>query len=113
MQVPLMSRKRSRLALDDSDEDSQRAPEASPALSTFSDTLKKTKTQSELDDLDIVPPEKAWSVDVHGILASRTLATPPASSLRAHDNVGRYKQEESTVVLCVQGNVELHYDLLW
>jgi hypothetical protein len=113
MQVPIMNRKRSRLALDDSDEDSLRAPEPSPARSTFSDALKKTKTQSDLDDVAIIAPEEAWSVDVDGILASRTLTTPPRSSLQAHDNVGRYKREESIVVLCVQGNVELHYDLLW
>lgn len=111
MQVPLMSRKRSRLALDD-DEDEQRTPEPSPALSTFSDTLKKTKTQSDLDDLDIIPPEDAWTVDVEGILASRTLSSPPGSSLQPHDNVGRYKREDSIVVLCVQGNMQLHYDLL-
>lgn len=113
MQVPVMNRKRSRLALDDDDEDEQRAPEPSPALSTFSDTLKKTKTQSDLDDLGIIPAEEAWSVDVDDILASRTLATRPGSSLQTHDKTGRYKPRESIVVLCVQGNVQLHYDLLW
>ena len=113
-QVPLMNRKRSRLALDDDDEDAQRvAPEPSPALSTFSDSLKKTRTLSELDDLDVIPPEEAWSVDVEGILASTTQATPPGSGLQAHDNASRYTREDSIIVLCVQGAVQLHYDLLW
>ncbi|KAF2683430.1 hypothetical protein K458DRAFT_305049 [Lentithecium fluviatile CBS 122367] len=106
-----MNRKRSRLALDDDDEE-QRTPEPSPALSTFSDTLKKTRTQSDLEDLDMVRPEDAWSVDVDGILASNALATPPGSSLQAHNNVGKYRSDESIIVLCVQGNVQLHYDLL-
>jgi hypothetical protein len=111
-EVPLMNRKRSRLALDD-DEDERRTPEPSPALSMFSDSLKKTKTQCDFEELDIIPPEHAWIVDVEGILASSTLATPPGSELQAHDNVGRYKREESIIVLCVQGNLQLHYDLLW
>jgi hypothetical protein len=113
MQVPLMNRKRSRLALDDDDDDAQRAPEPSPAVSTFSDTLKKTKVQGDLDELDMIPPEEAWKVDVDGILASRTLATPLGSSLQAHDNAGRYERADSIIILCVQGSVQLHYDLLW
>jgi hypothetical protein len=109
-----MNRKRSRLTLDDDDdEEQQRTSEPSPALSTFSDTLKKTRTQSDLDDLEIVRPEDAWSVDVASILASHTLATPLGSSLQAHNNVGNYDGDESIIVLCVQGNVQLHYDLLW
>lgn len=108
-----LNRKRSRLALDDDDEDEQRLPEPSPALSTFSDTLKRTRTQNELEELDIVRPEDAWNVDVAGILASYTLPAPPGSSLQAHNNAGNYVQNNSILVLCVQGNVRLHYDLLW
>lgn len=114
--VPLMNRKRSRLALGDDDDDNdadQHAPEPSPALSAFSDSLKKTRTQSDLEELDIISPREAWSVDVDGILASNTLPTPTGSNLQAHSNVSRYKREDSIIVLCVQGNVQLHYDLLW
>ena len=108
-----LNRKRSRLALDDDGEDELRQPEPSPALSTFSDTLKRTKTQSELDELDIISPEEAWSVDIEGILASNTLSASPASGLQAHSNASNFRRDKSIIVLCVQGNLHLHYDLLW
>ncbi|KAF2133936.1 hypothetical protein P153DRAFT_281012 [Dothidotthia symphoricarpi CBS 119687] len=108
----IMNRKRSRLAPDSDDEDAQQRREPSPALPTFSDTLKRSKTQCELDDLDMIGIEKAWHIDVDAILASETLATAPGSMLAVHDNWGRYGKDESIVVICVQGNMHLHYDLL-
>ncbi|KAH8731423.1 hypothetical protein GQ44DRAFT_671279 [Phaeosphaeriaceae sp. PMI808] len=108
-----LSRKRSRLALDsDCDDDLEQRREPSPALSAFSDTLKRSRTQCELDELEIVDVDKAWSVDVEAILASNRIARPPSGSLEAHDNWARYKRGESIIVLCVQGNVKIHYDLL-
>lgn len=111
MQVAL-NRKRSRLALDSDDEVQQRR-EPSPALPTLSDTLKRSKTQCELDELGIISPEEAWNVDMDAILASNTIATPMTARFEAHDNWYRYKKGESLFVLCVQGNVHVHYDLLW
>lgn len=108
-----LNRKRSRLAVDDDDEEEQRQPEPSPALSTFSDSLKRTRTQSELEELKVISPEHAWLVDVEGILGSNTLSTPHGSHLQAHDNVSNYAKGTSILVLCVQGNMQLHYDLLW
>lgn len=110
-----LSRKRSRLTIDeDEDEDEvQRRREPSPALPPLGDALKRSKTQCELEELDIISPEEAWSVDVDAILSSNTLTTPPGSMLEAHNNWERYRREESIVVLCVQGNVQVHYDLLW
>lgn len=107
-----LTRKRSRFALDPDDEGQHRR-EPSPALSSFSDTLKRSKTQCELDELDIISPEKAWSIDVDAILASNTLPKPTGSTLEAHDNWTRYTKGESVFVLCVQGNVQVHYELLW
>ena len=102
-----LNRKRSRLALDDDDD---HRPEPAPA---FVDALKRTKTQSELDELDIVAPEEAWSIDVSSILSSPTLANAPNSSLQAHNNLSNYAVGSSVLVFCVQGNLHLHYDLLW
>jgi hypothetical protein len=34
-------------------------------------------TQCELDELEIVPADAAWRVNVDAILASRRIATPP------------------------------------
>ncbi|KAJ4300996.1 hypothetical protein N0V90_003085 [Kalmusia sp. IMI 367209] len=107
-----LSRKRSRIDLDDDDELQQRQPLPSPALSTSSDTLKRSRTQNELDELHVLRSEDAWAVDVASILASNTLAAPRGSSLQPHNNVDKYSSE-SVIILCVQGNVHLHYDLLW
>lgn len=107
-----LSRKRSRLTIDDDDEDVPRARDPSPALSALSDTLKRSKTQCELDELDVIGVDEAWSVDVDAILASRRTALPHAQ-VEARDNWQRYGKGESLIVLCVQGNVQTHYDLLW
>jgi hypothetical protein len=108
-----LSRKRSRLAVDSDDEEVQQRREPSPALSTFSDTLKRSRTQCELDELDIIGVDEAWSVDVDAIMASKRIARPLAGRFEAHDNWARYARAESIVVLCVQGNVQTHYELLW
>ena len=108
-----LSRKRSRLALDEDDEDLTPRREPSPALSGFGDALKKSKTQCELEELDIISPQEAWNVDVDALLASLVLATPPGSRLEAHNNWARYQRDKSIIVLCVQGNVQIHYELLW
>jgi hypothetical protein len=111
MSVPVLSRKRSRLALDDDDDENYaREPSPSPA---FGDALKRSRTQCELEELDVIGVEDAWSVDVDAILASARIATPVGSALQPHDNWGRYQRGESLFVLCVQGNVHDHYDLLW
>lgn len=110
-----LNRKRSRLALEDEDDDEKelRQPEASSALSVSADTLKRTKTQSELEELDIISAEDAWTVDVESIIKSSTLEAPQGSNLRPHNNVGNFRPGESIFVLCVQGNVRLHYNILW
>ena len=108
-----LNRKRSRLALEDDDEEELRLPEPSPALSAFSDALKRTRTQSDLEELGMIRPEEAWSVDVESILSSHTLPTAPGSGLQAHSNVDNFQKNTSIIVLCVQGNLHLHYDLLW
>lgn len=108
-----LSRKRSRLTLDQDDEEIQQRREPSPALSAFSDTLKRSKTQCELDELDIIGVEEAWVVDTDAIMASNRIAKPLSGRLEAHDNWQRYGKEESILVFCVQGNVQTHYDLLW
>ncbi|KAF2786648.1 hypothetical protein K505DRAFT_343622 [Melanomma pulvis-pyrius CBS 109.77] len=102
-----LNRKRSRLDLDDN-EDHPSAP-TTPA---FTDSLKRSKTQSELDDLDIATPEDAWRVDVSSILSSPTLASAPDGSLQTHHTLSNYVVGSSIVVFCVQGNLQLHYDLL-
>ena len=108
-----LSRKRSRLAIDEDEEQAQLRREPSPAFSVLSDTVKRSRTHCELDDLDIIGVEQAWSVDVDAILASKRVARPLDGRLVAHDNWKRYRKGESIVVLCVQGNVQTHYDLLW
>jgi hypothetical protein len=110
MRTPF-SRKRSRHAVDtDDDEEAPQPRQPSPALS---DTLKRSKTQCELDELDIIEPNDAWTVDVSAILGSTTVAAPPGSGLSPHNNWSRYKEDKSMMVLCVQGNLHLHYNLLW
>jgi hypothetical protein len=108
-----LSRKRSRLALDDGDDELLQRREPSPALSSMSDTLKRSRTQCELEELDIIGVDDAWTVDVDAIMASERIARPHNASLETHDNWSRYQKDHSIVVLCVQGNVHIHYDLLW
>jgi hypothetical protein len=108
-----LSRKRSRLAPDSDDDEAQQLRQPSPALSSLSDTLKRSRTQCELDELDVIDPKEAWTIDVDTIVASATLATPPGSGLEPHNNWSRYRKGDSTMVFCVQGNLQLHYNLLW
>jgi hypothetical protein len=105
-----LTRKRSRLDLDLDDDEYRQPVPASPA---FSDNLKRTKTLSELDELSIASPEAAWSIDVSSILSSETFASCPDRSLQAHTSPFSCAAEPSIVVMCVQGNLHLHYDLLW
>lgn len=105
--------KRSRLALDSDEDEPQQLRQPSLALSSLNDTLKRSKTQCELDELDIIESKDAWSVDVGAILASTTLATPQGSGLKPHNNWQRYRKGKSAIVLCVQGHLQLHYNLLW
>jgi len=108
-----LSRKRSRLTPDLDDDEAQQQRQFSPTLSPLGDTLKRSKTQCELDELDIIEPKEAWMVDISAILSSTTLAAPLGSELEPHNNWQKYKRGESIMVLCVQGNLQLHYNLLW
>jgi hypothetical protein len=101
-----LSRKRSRLTLESDDDEDERLRQPLPAL-------QRSKTQCELDELDIIDPKDAWTVDIGAILARPTLAVPPGSGLMPHNNWQRYKKGGSITVLCVQGNMQLHYNLLW
>lgn len=79
----------------------------------FSEQLKRTKTDDELDAVDIIPIAEAWPVDIASILSSPTLMKPIETGLQAHNNFGNYREGSSVFVLCVQGDYQLHYDLLW
>jgi hypothetical protein len=106
-----LGRKRSRVTLE-SDEDDEGQHEADAPLSPL-DALKRTRTRDELNEVVVVPPADAWLVDVDGILASPTLPCSTVADLKPHDNADRFASGESIFVLCVQGNVQIHYDLLW
>ncbi|KAF2647484.1 hypothetical protein K491DRAFT_772478 [Lophiostoma macrostomum CBS 122681] len=106
-----LSRKRSRITLESDDEVEERREQNAP-LSPM-DALKRTRTRGELDEVVVVPPDDAWAVDVEGILASPTLPCSTAAQMKPHNNVDRFENGESILVLCVQGNMHLHYDLLW
>jgi hypothetical protein len=106
-----LNRKRSRLALESDDSDAPYSREDEVANAPQSG-LKKTKTQSELDEIDIIAPRDAWAVDVDSILSSPTSA-PGSAAARPHNNAPRYAKGSSIIVLCVQGNLHLHYNLLW
>lgn len=108
-----LSRKRSRLALGDDDDELQLRREPSPAPSAISDTLKRSRTQCELDELNVVSPEEAWCIDLEALLSSNCIPKPPGSNLEPHNNWAKYQKGQSILVLCVQGNVHTHYDLLW
>ncbi|KAF2015691.1 hypothetical protein BU24DRAFT_183467 [Aaosphaeria arxii CBS 175.79] len=130
-----LNRKRSRLMLESDDEDDSRLVPAhalagsssstghlfnsnnnsSNAASLLSptDSLKKTRTQGELDELDIIPAGEAWKVDLKSLLENVPMRPKPDGSLlQPHDNNARYQRGKSITVLCVQGALQLHYDLL-
>jgi len=81
-------------------------------LDPFGEPLKRTKTDNELDAVDIIPIAEAWPVDIASILSSPTLMKPVETGLQAHNNFGNYREGSSMFVLCVQGDYQLHYDLL-
>ncbi|KAF2749256.1 hypothetical protein M011DRAFT_398566 [Sporormia fimetaria CBS 119925] len=106
-----LSRKRSRLELDPEDDHSRyrdSSADGPPA------ELKKTRKQGELDEIDLVPPEEAWMMDLNSLFSSPTFHSSPAVSkqLQPHNNTANYVEGSSIIVLCVQGNLHLHYDLL-
>lgn len=120
MSMPIISRKRSRLVRDSDTSSDERPPplpqdasSPAPAPSAPGDTLKRTRTQCDLEDLAMVDAPAAWAFDVDALLASPRLATPTGSALDAHDNWARYTRGQSAFVLCVQGSLQLHYELLW
>lgn len=105
-----LNRKRSRLDLElDDDAPYNRDDETANAPQS---ELKKTRTQSDIDEVDMIPLADAWDIDVDSILTSPTLASS-STAARPHNNAQRYRKGASIMVLCVQGNVHLHYDLLW
>lgn len=69
-------------------------------------SLKRTKTDNELDALGIIPQDEAWHFDVASVIAS-----PPEP--QAHTHLKSYSPSKSLFVLCVVGGLELHYQLLW
>ncbi|KAF2499270.1 hypothetical protein BU16DRAFT_547671 [Lophium mytilinum] len=91
------------------------APDAS-SLDTHgprpSDLLKRTRTEDELDAIDIIPAAKSWPVGIANILSSPMLREPLDSQLQPHDNFRNHIEGGSIFVLCVQGACELHYDLI-
>ncbi|KAF2178567.1 hypothetical protein K469DRAFT_675468 [Zopfia rhizophila CBS 207.26] len=89
--------------------------DAGPRVSgiPFTEPLKRTKTEGELDEIDVISPSEAWPVDVPGILSSPTLPGPRGGNLQSHDNMANYAANSSILVFCVQGdNYQLHYNLL-
>jgi hypothetical protein len=105
-----LNRKRSRLALEE-EEDEQRYRDEDATSGSTAD-LKRTRTQGELEEIAVIAPGDAWHVDVDSILSSPTL--PPSSGGKPpQSNVSRHAKGSSIIVLCVQGNMHLHYDLLW
>lgn len=76
--------------------------------------LKRTRTQGDLDEIDVIPPGNAWRVDVDSILSSPTLTAASATNgKQGHSNLHRYTKGSSIVILCVQGELPVHYDILW
>ncbi|KAF2810045.1 uncharacterized protein BDZ99DRAFT_508628 [Mytilinidion resinicola] len=76
------------------------------------DQLKRTRTEDELDAIDIIPAAKAWPVGIANILSSPVLRKPLGSHLQPHDNFENHIEGGSIFVVCVQGVCQLHYDLL-
>src|SRR5689334_16751646 len=108
-----LNRKRSRLDLDDDEEIPQPSKQDAALLSPVDATLKRKQSHSDLEDLEMVAPDDAWHIDVQTILASPTLPCPLGGRLQAHNNANNYSPGASIMVFCVQGNLQLHYDLLW
>ncbi|KAF2200014.1 hypothetical protein GQ43DRAFT_374892 [Delitschia confertaspora ATCC 74209] len=100
-----INRKRSRASTSSTPDDSR-------AATPFTDTLKRTKTDNELDSLNIIHPSEAWPIDISAILASPTIPTVTGSSLQPYDNAANHTPGKSIYILCIQGDYELHYDLL-
>jgi len=91
------------------------APDTSslePTTHHAGDQLKRTRTEDELDPIDLFPAAKAWPIDIAGILSSPMLRKPLDSNLVPHDNFGNHTVGKSIYVICVQGACQLHYDLL-
>ncbi|KAF2281003.1 uncharacterized protein EI97DRAFT_368336 [Westerdykella ornata] len=106
-----VTRKRSRLALEPDDDEPRYTSDANPSASLAD--LKRTRTQGDLDDIDVIPPENAWTVDVDSIMSCPTLkAESAAGGKQVHSNLHQYKKGSSIVVLCVQGDLPVHYDIL-
>lgn len=109
-----LCRKRSRLDIESDDEDIGHGAniQSNPTAAAPFGDLKRSKTQSELDELSIIPASGAWTIDVDSLLSSPTLATSSEKRV-PHNNGSRYVRGESIIILCVQGGLHLHYDLLW
>lgn len=104
-----LSRKRSAIFLDGDDA----AESQAASLFVQDEPVKRTQTVNELDALDIIPEAEAWPIDVASILSSPTVRGAPGGEPLALDNSRSYVQNRSMYIFCVQGDYQLHYELLW
>lgn len=84
-------------------------PDSSRYSPSLGESLKRTKTDSELDALGVIPSSEAWCIDLSAILCSPTVPKAP----QGHHNPASSTSAKSIFLFCVQGDYELHYNLLW
>ena len=105
---PPLSRKRSAARSPSPDEDFIEENDAF-------DTLKRTKTDGELEELAVAPLAESWRVDVTEILAPTPQALQTSGGeygAITWNGLPNYTPEKSLLVLCVVGSLEVqHYAL--
>ncbi|KAK3060596.1 hypothetical protein LTS18_008194 [Coniosporium uncinatum] len=72
------------------------------------DTLKRAKTVNPTDDLPLIPPERAWKIDLGDIINS----SHHRSASGERENYRSSPARPSCFILCVIGQLDIHYHLL-
>ncbi|KAF2454922.1 hypothetical protein BDY21DRAFT_351928 [Lineolata rhizophorae] len=93
-----------------------RSPSKPPA--TPREAPKRSRTDGDIDGLELVPKEDAWGIDVSTLVGSQVYLRTPEGGASTSDggvwrgNWERFEQGRSPFLLAVMGGLDVQYDVL-
>ena len=85
---------------------------ASPELSPIDGFLKRGKAEDDIETIKLFPRAQAWDFDVAALLDSPTHVWQ-SSEDNSGNNFKNYDPSESLFILCVIGELDVQYQMLW
>jgi len=85
---------------------------ASPELSPIDGFLKRGKAEDDIETIKLFPKAQAWDFDVAALLDSPTHVWQ-SSEDSSGNNFKNYDPSESLFILCVTGELDVQYQMIW